>query len=69
MSMRRFRTQAEQNAYDLGRADVGQKRKPLTLDTIKAMTPEEGAARLDEINQFMANPVAATAGGDDNDES
>jgi hypothetical protein len=70
MSTRRFRTQAEQNAYDLGRADVGQKREPLTLEAIKAMTPEEAAARIDEVNAFMAAPpvAAVAAGGDDDDE-
>ena len=65
MSTRRFRTQAEQNAYDLGRADVGKKREPLSVEAIKAMPVEEAAKRLDEINAFMANPVPVGGGNDD----
>ncbi len=62
---RRFRTRAEENAYALGLADAKPPDGPtLTVDDIKAMSTEEAAERLDEINAVLTAPVTG-GGGDD----
>jgi hypothetical protein len=54
--MRKFPTTREQVAYEMGVADAAKKDgEPLTMEKIKAMSQEEVAARLPEVNEVLAN--------------
>ncbi len=64
MTTRTFDTDAEQKAYDQGREDEkaaieaekeAAGNEKLTIPRIQRMSQEEIAARLDEVNEVMAN--------------
>lgn len=67
--MTSYKTQEAKDAYQQGLADgkaAAEADEPdkLTLQQIKAMSVEEAAERLDEINDVLTEPVTA-GGGDD----
>jgi hypothetical protein len=51
---REFATEAEKRAHNLGRQDAeAEQPEKLTIPKIRAMTTEEVAARLDEVNAVL----------------
>ena len=56
--MPRYYTPDQQRAYDAGyaaglRASQAETREKLTMESIRGMTTEEVAARMDEVNEVL----------------